>query len=639
MTVPEQKFTLPYPPALHPNIDIPYDMPRTNVPQPFFGELPEHMQTLLDLKDVDVDVNVPGVGRATAKVSPSGYLGSQNPEPTVVWESGCLSWHERNGNYRTLRENAPNFIAASGAKMWLAPDGTFENRGPKAINYINSAGFSFILNPTGTALKNSLAIDVNGIGLAVDDDFMITRVVNDVRPPHIKADPKYVLPYYLRGPVQNAAGKFPALFTTIAGSLAHPVFGGKSTEPNLMTRIEGIDIVFHYVTGFPYVRADAWTYAEHGEQGIGRFGYRHGEKLRPEVAVQGKIAGHLPRKAMWSETCGSSKYGIMQVGGTCASTACLNILLCCTPLRNYCVKVINGFMGTQDLKGLAMMAKWDSSRVVASESLTETILHAIYKRLCGTTLTTPDTLTVSAVCLKEQTFTSKLYCSTALNTSITNFVVLLDIFRALGLTKGVMHPYPQLIIPPKKFDYALIHKHTLRAETVPENWYNFPLAGAFISLQYENVKKPKTDGKPNYGGHAVAGIVCDDGKRAVFDSNFGELDIDWVKHPEGIEAHFLKNYGPIHQYGILVMYLSNEFRTKHATEVPCMSTTKAHMITLPPIERSKEILCALGSSLERGSIRTDPVNIADGEVVNIRYWKSVPERVAGAELLDLINYK
>jgi hypothetical protein len=509
----------------------------------------------------------------------------------------------------------------------MAPDGTFLQRGEGVTNYVNSAGFAVVLEPDGS-MTRLLAMDVNGVVLTVDSSFMIT---GELHPPPIrrlKASRMWTthLTYQVTDSKTTAEGKA-YVSTIIAGSLAHPEFGENVGAPNMVTGFTGegasTDTIYHHVRGFPYVLLNEWAYADRdAEEGVAKIVHTRTLPPTSEIALHGKIVGKYPPKATWSKTCESSKYGIMQVGGTCAATACLNLLLCCAPLRHYCIKAMNGFIDAQDLTGLARMAKWNTSRVVVSETLTETILHAMYKRLCGEAVTTPDTVSVTAVCLKQKTTKSGMYCGKG---KLLRGLLVLDFLLALGLEKGIMQPGVRKAISGKTFDYALIRANcatrTPGQPCVPLGLYHFSLAGAYISAHYVTKSDPE-----KRAGHAVAGIVCVDGRRAVFDSNFGEVDIDWVLHPGDVEAYFLSTYGSkLTLFEVIALYFSDAFRDAHAAAVPCMSTVASDKVSIASHGiRDEERLCSLASKLSKSS-SSAPISILDGSEVDVRYWRKVPE--------------
>jgi hypothetical protein len=501
----------------------------------------------------------------------------------VAWNDGSRSWHERDGTYKLRVYDAPNFIAASGAQLWLHGDGTFEDKGSGVRNFINSAGFAMVLTREG-GLRETQVTDINGVRMAVTEDGVL-NVPYLSRPlvPPVDAS-ELDLQYEFVTPLLR-------IVTAIVGPLSAPRFLANGDYANLLV-FTGADAApqFHFVTGFPYKALNEWTYADREE------GSRISNQLH-EVSVHGRIVGRMPTAANWSESC--SKYGIMQVGGTCASTACLNLLLNHTALRVYCVKAMNGYLHDDP----SIADRWKRPGILQSQSLTETLLNVVYKRLCGRSVSTPDTLFLEGTCVRSQTFLSKLYCTP--DGRALDSILLIDILRALGLSAGVIHP-PAGIDIPGAYDFAL-RVTTSVTEALPLELNKFVLSGAYIEGFSKNLET----------GHAIAGIVCVDGSRVVFDSNIGEVPMDWLLNPAALQLYFEKQYFgkgvTVRQMGL---YLSDAFIARHrhslGAERLCFSSLPSDRLTIAPAVRSLNYFCELAT---RVSTVSDTYDIQSGSVV------------------------
>ena len=597
------QFTLKYPPELHANIDIPYGSTAEHIPEPYnaVGKVDATPAGLASLSsEHETAVILPSIATVLMD-SKTGFLAVSSVQPNVQWDTGCVSWHAANGDFRMRSDDAPNFVATSGATLWLKANGTFQDRGTGVHNCVNSAGFAMVLLPRG-GLKKFSVRDINGVNIPVDKHGIIAerygpRPLQPTRPWTVLG---LDLRYHL------FTGTHMRLAAAITGPLSHPAFLSNGDYPNLLTVNDDTTVfVYHYVHGFPYVRFNEWWYED--RDGPSKFTRRHSKMKKKEYAVNGKIIGSAPTsRPIWSHC---SKYAIMQVGGTCQSAACLNLLLCCTALRNYCVKAINGYTMQEGLAGLATIARWERERIMQTESFTETILHAIFKRLCGAEVATPETVTVTTVCLREQTYGSSMYCEAR---AIGMYdVIMIDFLQAVGLHAGLLQP-PLHKVVPAKYEYAVL----MTEEIVPLTLRNFVLVGAFIHVGFTG-----RDGA--YDAHAVAGITCDAGNRVLLDSNSGEVAIDWALNPASVKQYFLDNYGSrILLHRQLALYLSQAFMDTHGVDaVRCLSTSVADAVPIVPASRTKQNLCLIGDKM----LMWDglPFSIADGRDVDIRGWPDI----------------
>lgn len=555
-------------------------------------------------------MNIPGVGTVLVD-SNTGLLAVGSAEPNVQWDTGCVSWHTATGEYRIHADDAPNFLAASGARLSLDTAGCFQNKGARTPNFVNSNGFAAVLAPQG-ALKEFVVTDVNGVRVPVNKHGIISERY-DRRP--LPRDAKWT-PSGVDLRYRVMDGSRTLIATAIVGSLCNPVFLSNGDLPNLITMSkDSTSTTFYYVQGFPYVKLGKWVYADRGGGPV-RLRMVAGEvDYRRAYAVRGKLVGMQPRPAIWSDAC--SKYGIMQVGPTCQSATCLNLLLCCTVLRQYCVKCINGYMVREGLGGLAGMGRWKESHILTSDSFTETVLHAVFKRLCGKDVTTPDTISLTTVCLREQTYGSSMYCGQS-EKHVQN-VLIIDYLQALGLDAGLLHPPLSRVIP-AEYDYAI--RATGGADMVALSLHNFVLVGSFILVSFGKFEKAGEE-ELGSGAHAIAGVICEGGKRVLFDSNFGEVAVDWALDPDAVKQHVLRKYasviGTFVQYAL---YFSKTFMDAHTVPVPCMSLAERDVVHVVPMPRSARRLCTLADTLVRR--RGEPFSIAGGEAVDVSGWPKCP---------------
>ena len=484
-----------------------------------------------------------------------------------------MSWHDGDGRY-VSRGEYPNFIGANGAQAWLAPNGNFENRSEHTKpNYINSAGFALTLNSNGELFSGAHIVDINGCSIIVDSNNIITN------PERGGADEELRNFNYV---VENKSFSEPdvlLLLTIVAGCLAHPRFGSNGKFANVATWRTGELTTRYWVQGFPYVKFGAWTYKD----GLAvQTELPGGRKKTYDYALFGKVElknKKKIRKPILSASCNNSKYGIMQVGPTCKSTSMLNVLLCSAPLRHHCIKVMNGYLQSQgsEMSADLRLAQWETSCVVRSESLQETILHAIFKRLCGEKVTPSDTACMSALCIYNMTFRHPGY-DISKSHPVRGQMVVFEFLLALGLENGVINPQFDTRLPlGVDVDYIMVNT-VLDLETVgkwetgtpcvPIKIPNFTLLGAAIGFWFV---KPDGDKQP-LGGHGAAGIVCKNGERKLFDSNVGEIDIDWVLDPVLFVLHVWKHYhGRFSSVQIQALYFSKTFVAENSHPVPCGS--------------------------------------------------------------------
>ena len=183
---------------------------------------------------------------------------------------------------------------------------------------------------------------------------------------------------------------------------------------------------------------------------------------------------------------------------------------------------------------------------------------------------------------------------------------MIDFLRALGLHAGLLHPPLDRAIP-AKYEYAI--QHAVGNEAVSLSLRKFTLAGCLVTVWWRD-----TRGKLQ--GHSVAGIVCADGNRLLFDSNYGEIPVDWALNADAVQQHFLDAYGGtgVHLMYRDTLYLSNAFMEAHGSDAGrCMSTAAADAIIVAPSPRSTAGLCVVAESLT--NMERKPFSIVDSKVV------------------------
>ena len=274
-----------------------------------------------------------------------------------------------------------------------------------------------------------------------------------------------------------------------------------------------------------------------------------------KYAIGGKLVGAFPVKyrVPWSEC---SRHAKLQLGGTCASAAALNLFLNTPILRNACIsRTLELFEARPGLE-----EAWkDGDLTKGGSNFQHVLLQTIYYEMCfrrGERV--PNTVSFASHCMFSALLTNM---GRDWSHYIRNSAVVLDLIYAAGfnhfffnipefeLDDAVMklkQPECTLFFYTRMFDT----EGTAFGETTPDIQKG-PLSviGSFITFSKLRDRAPVSVPTPETEagtGHVVVGLVCKAAATPlIFDSNIGEVEINWMHDADAFFTDFTHEYGKV----------------------------------------------------------------------------------------------
>ena len=282
-----------------------------------------------------------------------------------------------------------------------------------------------------------------------------------------------------------------------------------------------------------------------------------------KYASKGKLVGALPVKyrVPWS---GCSKHAKLQLGGTCASAAALNLFLNTPLLRNACISRTRELFREQP----HLESAWRSGILSDSEeNFRHVLLQTMYYELCirhGERV--PSDVSFSSHCM----FSSLMgNLGRGWNHYIRSSSMVLDLMYAAGFDH-VFFNIPELqlddamLSAPDPESTYVVYTRLFDAEgssfgeTRPE-FEKGPISVIGSLITFARIgASPVTTAAEAGAAHAVVGLMCEAATPLIFDSNTGDVPVNWMQDATPFFADMTRAYGKLLFVSQMFLYAAIE---------------------------------------------------------------------------------